>query len=128
MGATNPEDRRRLPRARRLSRGPDILAVLRRGKRSGTPHLDVYHSFSPASHLRVGWIVPKAGHDSVERNLVKRRIREILRQDIIPLMAACPSAPTEILVRAKRSAYGTPYGDLRSELLAWADRLCSRGS
>lgn len=128
MGATNPEDRRRLPRARRLSRGPDILAVLRRGKRSGTPHLDVYHSSSPASHLRVGWIVAKAGHNSVERNLVKRRIREILRQDIIPMMAGCAAAPTEILVRAKRAAYGASYGQLRSELLAWADRLCSRGS
>ena len=127
MGATNPEDRRRLPRARRLSRGPDILAVLRRGKRSGTPHLDVYHSSSPVSHLRVGWIVPKAGHNSVERNLVKRRIREILRQDIIPVLDAC-AVPADVLVRAKRSTYGVSYGQLRTELLQWAEGVCSRGS
>ena len=127
MGATNPEDRRRLPRARRLSRGPDILATLRRGNRSGTAHLDVYHSSSPVSYLRVGWIVPKAGHNSVERNLVKRRIREILRQDIIPGLAGC-SVSGDVLVRAKRNAYGVSYGQLRTELLEWAERLCSRGS
>jgi ribonuclease P protein component len=75
----------------------------------------------------VGWIVPKAGHNSVERNLVKRRIREILRQDVIPVLAACP-LQADVLVRAKRSAYGVTYGQLRMELLEWAERVCSRDS
>ena len=128
MGATNPDDRRRLPRNRRLSKGPDILAVLRRGKRSGTPHLDVYHSSSPVSYSRFGWIVSKAGgHNSVERNLVKRRIREILRQDVAPLLGAVP-LELDVLVRAKRNAYGTAYGVLRAELIDWAERTCTRGS
>jgi ribonuclease P protein component len=127
VGAETPDGRFRLPRIRRLTRGPDILAVLRRGKRSGTAHLDVYHSSSPVSHLRVGWIVPKLGHNSVQRNLVKRRLREILRQDVIPRLADA-NLQVDVLVRAKRSAYDAAYGDLRTELTEWTDRLCSRGS
>jgi ribonuclease P protein component len=117
----------RLPRIRRLTRGPDILAVLRRGKRSGTAHLDVYHSSSPVSLLRVGWVVPKLGHNSVERNLVKRRIREILRQDVCPMLMR-HSVVADVLVRARRNAYGAAYGDLRTELVDWAEALCSRVS
>lgn len=127
MGTETPDGRNRLPKTRRLSRGPDILAVLRRGKRSGTAHLDVYHSSSPASHLRIGWIVPKVGHNSVERNLVKRRIKEILRQDVAPRLAS-HQLNLDVLVRAKRNTYGVAYGDLRAELMGWTDSICSRAS
>jgi ribonuclease P protein component len=77
--------------------------------------------------LRVGWIVPKLGHNSVERNLVKRRIREILRQDVCPRLLQ-ERVTADILVRARKSAYGAAYSDLRSELVEWTDRLCSRVS
>lgn len=127
MGANNPDGRKRLPRTRRLTRGPDILAVLRRGKKSGTAHLDVYHSFSPVSRLRVGWIVPKLGHNSVQRNLVKRRIREILRQDVCPLLVQ-EAVAADVLVRARKNTYGAAYADLRAELVTWAENLCSRVS
>jgi ribonuclease P protein component len=127
MGAEIPDGRMRLPRTRRLTRGPDILAVLRRGKRSGTAHLDVYHSSSPVSLLRVGWVVPKLGHNSVQRNLVKRRIREILRQDVCPLLIS-RAVSADILVRARKNTYGAAYNDLRSELVSWAETLCSRVS
>ena len=89
--------------------------------------MDVYHFSSPVSHLRLGWIVAKSGHNSVERNLVKRRIREVLRQDVAPRLQE--SALTmDVLVRAKRNAYDATYGDLRAELVAWTDRICSAGS
>ena len=127
MSAEYPDGRKRLPRIRRLSSGPDIVAVLRRGKKSGTTHLDVYHSSSPVSHVRVGWIVPKLGHNSVQRNLVKRRIREILRQDICPMFLQ-RGVTLDVLVRAKRNAYDAAYGQLRSELVQWSEELCSRVS
>ncbi|MEO5509544.1 MAG: ribonuclease P protein component [Longimicrobiales bacterium] len=127
MSAETPDGRNRLPRTRRLSRGPDILAVLRRGKRSGTVHLDVFHSSSPVSRLRLGWVVPKLGHNSVERNLVKRRIREILRQDVAPRLLA-QTLDLDVLVRAKRNTYDAAYGELRAELVDWTDRVCSRVS
>ena len=89
--------------------------------------MDVYHSVSPVSHLRVGWIVPKSGHNSVERNLVKRRIREVLRQDVAPRLEES-ALVLDVLVRAKRNAYGATYGDLRAELAAWTERICSPAS
>ncbi len=69
--------------------------------------------------------MPKLGHNSVQRNLVKRRIREILRQDVLPRLAD-QTIHIEVLVRVKRNAYDAAYGDLRAELVEWTDRICSR--
>lgn len=116
---------RRLPRERRIAHDADIRDILRRGKRSGTAHLDVFDSPSPVPHPRVGVIVPKHRHSIVERNLVKRRIREVLRQEVMPRLTEC-GVNASVLVRAKREAYGAAYGDLRDELVTWTDKRCSR--
>ncbi len=58
---------------------------------------------------------------------MKRRIREILRQEVAPRILAVP-LNVDILVRAKRNAYDAAYGDLRQELVDWAEKLCSRAS
>ena len=69
--------------------------------------------------------MPRHRHTIVERNLVKRRIREALRRDVLPLLGACDQA-VDVLVRARRDAYGTSYAELRAELMTWAVRRCSR--
>jgi ribonuclease P protein component len=119
------EEGRRLPRERRIAHGADIRDILRRGKRSGTAHLDVFDSPSPVPHPRVGVIVPKHRHSIVERNLVKRRIREVLRLEVLPRLADGGVA-ANVLVRAKREAYGVAYGVLRDELVSWTEKRCSR--
>jgi ribonuclease P protein component len=116
---------RRLPRERRIAHSADIRDILRRGKRSGTAHLDVFDSPSPVPHPRVGVIVPKHRHSIVERNLVKRRLREVLRLDVLPRLTECEVA-VNVIVRAKREAYGATYGDLRDELVSWTEKRCSR--
>jgi ribonuclease P protein component len=125
VAASRPEVGRRLPRERRITRNAEIRAIFRRGKRSGTAHLDVFDSPSPVAHPRVGVVVPKHRHDIVERNLVKRRIREVLRQEVLPRLAACDCA-SDVLVRARREAYGASYAELRDELIGWTERRCSR--
>jgi len=55
--------------------------------------------------------VPKYSHNSVERNLVKRRLREIVRQDMLPKLALVPAV--DVVVRALPSAYRASFGDLR---------------
>jgi ribonuclease P protein component len=99
---------------------------MKRGKRSGTAHLDVFDSPSPVAHPRVGVIVPRYRHPVVERNVVKRRIREVLRTEVIPRLEASGCA-VDVLVRARREAYGAGYAEFRKELLGWAERRCSRG-
>lgn len=110
----------RLPRARRLTRSADIRSVFRRGKRSRTVHLDVFDSASPDAHPRIGVVVPKYRHDAVARNLVKRRLREALRRDILPFLDARGLA-VDVLVRARREAYGAPFAALRDELVRWCE-------
>ena len=111
---------RKLPRTRRLTRGSEIRAVLERGKRSRTAHLDVWNSPSPVSQCRVGLIVPRHGHRAVDRNRLKRRLREIIRQDVLP-----SEHGLDIIVKAAPSAYAVPFGDLRTEVNGVLGRLMS---
>jgi ribonuclease P protein component len=117
----------RLPRHRRITGNAEIRGIFRRGKRSGTAHLDVFDSASPFAFSRVGVVVPKHRHTAVQRNLVKRRLREVLRSEVLPRLGECGVA-ADVLVRARREAYDASYAQLRLELIAWAERKCSRAS
>jgi ribonuclease P protein component len=120
------EDRRRgLPRARRITQGREIRGVFQRGKRSRTAHLDVFDSATPVSYSRVGLVVPRHKHSAVARNLVKRRLREALRREVLPHLAhACNGH--DVLVRARPEAYDASYATLAAELVNWVTRTCLR--
>jgi ribonuclease P protein component len=111
---------RRLPRERRITRGSEIRDMFKRGKRSRTRHLDVLDSDSPASFARVGVVVPRYGHTAVRRNLLKRRLKEALRQELVPRLDEAGAA-RDVLVRARREAYDAEYGDLATQLRSWAE-------
>ncbi len=119
--------RRRLPRGRRITTGPEIRALIRRGKRSRTAHLDVFDSASPLSHPRVGVIVPKHKQSAVRRNRLKRQLREILRRELIPWMEGKQLAGS-VLIRVRPGAYDATFGDLHDELMAWAKARWLHGS
>jgi ribonuclease P protein component len=72
-------------------------------------------------------IVPKHRHTVAERNRVKRRLREALRLEVLPRLEAA-GIPADVLVRARREAYGAPYGVLRDELVRWVEKRCLRAS
>jgi ribonuclease P protein component len=111
---------RRLPRERRITRGSEIRDMFKRGKRSRTRHLDVLDSDSPASFARVGVVVPRYGNTAVRRNLLKRRLKEALRQELVPRLDGAAAA-RDVLVRARREAYDAEYGDLATQLRRWAE-------
>jgi ribonuclease P protein component len=102
------------PREARIRHSAEIRALLERGKRRRTKNLDVFFAASPASRSRFGVIVPKHGRRIVDRNLLKRRLREIGRRDVL---ASAGGRTSTVLVRAKRTAYGVEYDVLRRELL-----------
>ena len=119
--ADAPEERgRRYPRARRITGGTEIRMLFNRGKRSRTPHLDVLVSESPESFSRVGLVVPRHGNTAVRRNKVKRRLREAVRRELLPRLDE-RALRLDVLVRARREAYGVPYEALVGELVTWAD-------
>lgn len=101
--------------------------MFQQGKRSRTAHLDVFDSASPLSYARVGVVVPKHRRSAVERNRLKRRLRELLRAEVMPRLRSAERR-TDVLVRARREAYLATFSQLRDELIAWTERLCSRGS
>lgn len=125
-GAQEPRGRR-LPRDRRITRGTEIRTLFQRGKRSRTPHLDVLVSDSPGSFSRVGVVVPRYGETAVRRNQVKRRLREALRQEVLPRLDG-RGASLDVMLRARREAYGSSYAVLAGELAEWTDRTCARFS
>ncbi|HYJ79698.1 MAG TPA: ribonuclease P protein component [Longimicrobiaceae bacterium] len=114
-----------LPRDARITASAEIRALFRRGKRRKTRHLDAFVSASPAAFPRLGVVVPKHRHEIVERNRVKRRLREIGRTVVLPGLRNSGVA-VDVLLRARPEAYLAPFGDLRDDLRALTEELCSR--
>ena len=115
-----------LPRAARITASDEIRSLFRRGKRRKTRHLDAFVSPSPSAFPRLGVVVPKHKRTIVERNLVKRRIRELGRTLVLPRLRNSGRA-LDVLVRARPEAYGAEFGALRAELEALTEELCSHG-
>lgn len=114
-----------LPRESRIARSAEIRLLFQRGKRRKTRHLDAFVSPSPAAFPRLGVVVPKHKHTIVERNLVRRRLREIGRTVVLPALRNSGAA-LDVLVRARPDAYAAPYAQLRDELATLVEELCSR--
>jgi len=114
----------RLPRTSRIQRSSEIRWLLRKGKRKRTANLDVFFTASSFSRSRLGLIVPKHRRRVVDRNLLKRRLREIGRTDVLPALREA-ERNLDVLVRARREAYGVDYGALRAEVRGVAEVLCS---
>ena len=83
----------------------------RAGRRLRTEHLEVRASDSLLSHGRVSIIVGKHGHTIVERNRLRRRLREIVRTRVIPA-----ASKLDIVIRTMPSAYQVSYRDLQVEV------------
>jgi ribonuclease P protein component len=66
---------------------------------------------SPLCHPRLGLIVPRHKHTAVERNRLKRRLRELARTRLLPGLPA-----VDLVVRARASAYGLPFDALADEM------------
>ncbi len=61
---------------------------------------------------------------AVQRNRLKRRLREITRTVVLPgLRAQCCNV--DVLVRARAEAYGAGYAELKDELTSIQEWLCS---
>ena len=87
--------------------------------------MDVFDSASPVAHPRVGVVVPKHRRNSVERNRLKRRLREVLRLEVLPRLAD-HDVQVDMLVRARREAYNATFEQLHDELTEFVERRWSR--
>ncbi len=83
------------------------------GKRRRTDHVDLFTRPSPTGQSRLAVIVPRYRHTAVQRNQLRRRLREIARRQVLPVLVA----PTDIAVRARATAYGATFQLLRADLV-----------
>jgi ribonuclease P protein component len=67
---------------------------------------------------RVGFIVPRYRQSAVARNRLKRRLRELVRVELLP------SLPTvDVVLRAAPHAYDRSFAELRQEVLQLRERI-----
>jgi ribonuclease P protein component len=76
-----------------------------------TEHLEARASASLLRYARIGVVVPKYKRNIVERNRVRRRLRELARTRLLPLLGN-----VDLLIRAKPSAYGSGFPELAGEV------------
>ena len=55
--------------------------------------------------------MPRHGHSAVDRNKLKRRLREIIRLELLSGLSA-----VDVVVRARNEAYEAPFDALVTEL------------
>jgi ribonuclease P protein component len=103
----------RLPKSFRIGRAQELRALMTEGKRRRTDHLDLFIRPSPLEHSRLAVIVARFGHTAPQRNQLRRRLREILRRAVLPVL----SEPADLAVRARPAAYGAGFDRLRAEIV-----------
>lgn len=64
-------------------------------------------SLSRLDHPRVGFVVPKHGRSAVERNRLKRRLRELVRTTILHKLPVI-----DVVVHVRPSAYRLDFDEL----------------
>lgn len=62
--------------------------------------------------------MPRYSHSAVARNLVKRRLRELIRTELLPSMEAL-----DVVVRAAPGAYAADFDTLRAALRKASERI-----
>lgn len=107
-----------LPREARLRRRADFLAVQRRGRPVRSAHFVAVMLGNGLGHRRLGVTVPSRVGNAVERNRVKRWLREIFRHH----RGELPSGVDVVLI-ARRGSADVGHRKLEEEVVELFRRL-----
>ncbi len=102
----------RFPRAVRLLRRAEFEAVYRGGRRRSSAQFAAFARGNGLAHSRIGISVKKASGGAVVRNRIKRRIREMVRQNFSEI----PSG-WDIVIHPRNSVARAEFSALTAELL-----------
>ena len=83
-----------------------------------TASLDVRTLSSLLDVPRVGFVVPKYKQSGVARNRLKRRLRELIRLEVLPGLA-----PVDLVFKVLPVAYARNFETLRAEVLLAVRRI-----
>jgi|SRR5450631_2045080 ribonuclease P protein component len=110
----------RFPKKRRLLRHADFEQVYKQGRRHFAAHMTVFYLWREENSsndkngpqgLRVGFTVGRVLGGSVQRNRMKRRLREAVRLSGFP-----PQVSADVVINPKRSLLGADFADVRNEV------------
>ena len=82
--------------------------------------MDVRAVASLRLFARVGFVIPRYKHSAVDRNRLKRRLRELVRLELLPTLR-----PMDLVLRVSPVAYTRDFELLRNELLQAARQLAT---
>jgi ribonuclease P protein component len=107
------------PKSKHLLRHADFQRVYQSGRRQFTGNMTVFFlrrtsaaaDAVASDSLRVGFTVGKVLGGSVERNRIKRRMREAVRTSWPAL-----DAPVDVVFHPRKSVLGMPYAEVASEV------------
>jgi len=114
------------PRERRIVKSREIVDIIRNGRRYLGKKVDVFARPSDTCWARLGVIVPKHGMQIVDRNRLKRRLREIGRRRVLGGLDSRALA-VDLIIRARPKAYDSSFSELRDEVCAIVKRVWQRG-
>jgi ribonuclease P protein component len=108
------------PRAARIRRRGEFTGVFDGGVKRHGRLMSVFVLSTPATRPRLGIAASKKIGGSVDRNLAKRRVREVFR-------AADLTAPLDIVVIPRRELLSAPFDAVRREFSALVDVAVRHG-
>lgn len=103
--------RLRFPRDLRLLRHSDFERVYKQGKRHFAAHMTVFYLRRDEGGMRVGFTVSRALGGAVERNRMRRRLREAVR-----LERPSTSVPVDVVINPKKSLLTVDFLELQREV------------
>lgn len=104
----------KFPKSRRLLKHADFQRVYQNGRRQFTGNMTVFflrRDLPPEGGLRVGLTVGKVLGGSVERNRIKRRMREAVRLSVVTDVG-----PIDVVFNPRKSVIELPFAELLSEV------------
>ena len=103
--------------AHRLCKHADYQIVYKAGRKQFGKQLAYFHAARPAGRWsatagpRIGLTVPKALGKAVDRNRIKRRLREAVRA-ALPLL----TAPVDVILHPRRAVIDLDFAQLKREV------------
>jgi ribonuclease P protein component len=112
-----PDTKSKFPKRRRLLRHADFERVYKQGRRHFAAHMTVFYLWrvndedAAPQGLRVGFTVGRVLGGSVQRNRMKRRLREAVRLSGFP-----SGVSADVVINPKRSLLGADFAEVRDQV------------
>jgi ribonuclease P protein component len=113
---SGPDGGTKVSRIARLLRHADFERVYKQGKRHFAKHMTVFYlqraeGVGPSNGIRIGFTVGRALGGAVDRNRMKRRLREAVR-----LQESVPNISVDVVINPKKSLRTTEFTNLQNEV------------